>query len=112
MLGPLFAGAAHTLKARLAQLTNIEPAEEPVDVGLVMDSDGRGRRQNHRRPALRQSRVARPPIRNVVCLRARCFAASRVLIVSWTWDVSGPGLTVQLPAAWGHAGEGGGRNKH
>jgi hypothetical protein len=53
MLGPLFAGAAHTLKAPLAQLTNIEPAEEPVDVGLVMDSDGRGRRQNHRRPALR-----------------------------------------------------------
>ena len=98
MLGPLFAGAAHTLKAPLAQLTNIEPAEEPVDVGLVMDSDGRGRRQiTAAQLSDKPASPVHPSATLFVCVR--CFAASRVLIVSWTWDVSGPGLTVQLPAA-------------
>ena len=41
------------------------------------------------------------------CLIARVdLAASRVLIAPWTWDVSGPELTVLLPAARGHAGSG------
>ena len=35
---------------------------------------------------------------------ARCFAASRAPDGPWTRDVSGPGFTVQLPAARGHAG--------
>ena len=74
-----------------------------------MDLDGRGSRQNHRRPALRQSRVARSPPSQRCLIAHVDLAASRVLIAPWTWDVSGPELTVRLPAARGHAGPPSGR---